>query len=218
MKTGELFDVNRSIAVGLMKRHEDPVRIIGEIGDFIASVSHMLKSHGFEEILPSVWAARGTVISHTASITGPCIIDEGAQVRHCAFIRGVVIVGKGCVVGNSTELKNCILMDASQVPHYNYVGDSIIGYKAHMGAGAITSNVKSDKSDVCIIVDGERVCTNRRKLGALVGDRVEIGCGSVLCPGTVIGRGSTVYPLTLVRGTVPAGVIYKHDGTVTVKE
>ena len=165
---------------------------------------------------PQVWVHRTAVIAPTAYLGAPCIIGAGTQVRHCAFIRGAALVGENCVVGNSTELKNVILFDNVQVPHYNYVGDSILGYRAHMGAGAVTSNVKSDRSPVTVHADPP-IPTGIKKVGAMLGDRVEIGCNSVLNPGTVIGRDSQVYPTSCVRGVVPANSIYKNDGTVTAK-
>ena len=171
----------------------------------------------FEKRGEDVWIAKSATVFESAYIAGPCIIDEEAEVRHCAFIRGSVIVGKGSVVGNSTEMKNSIIFDNVQVPHYNYVGDSILGYRSHMGAGSITSNVKSDKTLVKVSVDGNRVETGLKKFGAMLGDFVEVGCGSVLNPGTVIGKNSNIYPLSSVRGTVPANSIYKSKGEVVDK-
>jgi NDP-sugar pyrophosphorylase family protein len=166
----------------------------------------------------NVWIAKSAKVAPTACINPPCIIDENAEIRHCAFIRGSAIVGKGAVVGNSTEVKNAILFDGVQIPHFNYCGDSILGYKAHMAAGVITSNVKSDKTNVSIRTDEGRIETGLRKLGALVGDFVEIGCNTVLNPGTVIGRNTTVYPLSRVRGFIPGGHIYKSETEIVLKK
>jgi len=161
-----------------------------------------------------IWIARDAAVSPTASITGPCIIDHGAEIRHCAFIRGSVIVGRGCVAGNSTEIKNSILFDGAQAPHFNYVGDSIMGFRSHMGAGVITSNLRSDRKNVI----SQGVATGMRKLGAMIGDRAEIGCGAVLCPGSIVGRDSIVYPCCAVRGSVPDGHIYKSHGITAFRE
>jgi NDP-sugar pyrophosphorylase family protein len=171
----------------------------------------------FARIGEDVWIAKSATIAPTVSITGPCIIDENAEIRHCAFIRGSVIVGQGTIVGNSTELKNVILFNTVQVPHYNYVGDSILGYKSHMGAGSITSNVKSDKTLIAIKAAGQVIETGLKKFGAMIGDNVEIGCSSVLNPGTVVGRGTIIYPLSAVRGFVPANKIYKKAGEIVDK-
>jgi NDP-sugar pyrophosphorylase family protein len=189
-----------------------------EIGDFIVKLGNALPGDRYGDRGGNVWVAKSATVAPTALLTGPCIIGENAEVRHCAFIRGNALVGEGAVVGNSTELKNVILFNKVQVPHYNYVGDSILGFKAHMGAGSITSNVKSDKKPVVIKGNGESVETGRKKVGAFLGDNVEVGCGSVLNPGTVIGRGSNVYPLSSVRGVVPAESIYKKKGEVVAKE
>ena len=164
-----------------------------------------------------VFVAKSAKVASSASITGPCIIDEDAEIRHCAFIRGNTIVGKGAVVGNSTELKNVILFDKVQVPHYNYVGDSVLGYKSHLGAGAITSNVKSDKTNVSITLDTKKYNTNLRKFGAILGDSVEVGCGTVLNPGTVVGKNTNIYPLSMVRGYVGENSIYKSRGDIVRK-
>ena len=165
-----------------------------------------------------IYISRSASVAKSASIGGPCIICEGAEIRHCAFIRGSAIVGAGAVVGNSVELKNCILFDGVQVPHFNYVGDSVLGYKSHMGAGAVTSNVKSDKTPVSVSIDGERLPSGRKKFGAMLGDFVEVGCNSVLNPGTVIGSHSNVYPLSSVRGYVPKNSIYKSKDSIVEKQ
>ena len=164
-----------------------------------------------------VWAAKTARIAKSAYLGGPCIIGPGTEVRHGAFIRGAALVGEGCVVGNSVELKNCVLFDGAQVPHFNYVGDSVLGWKAHLGAGAVTSNVKSDKSLVVVKAAGEELPTGRKKVGAMVGDGAEVGCNSVLCPGSVLGRGAQVYPTSCVRGYVPENHIYKAAGNIVAR-
>ena len=214
IETSSLFDLSRSIAGGAVGAHIYPWEFLGEIGGFIKS---WRPEEGYEPAGEYVWIHKTAKIAPTAHISGPCIIGPDTEVRHCAFIRGNAVVGAGCVVGNSVELKNCVLFDGVQVPHYNYVGDSILGYKAHMGAGSITSNVKSDKSEVVIKGGGIAVAANRKKVGAMLGDFVEIGCNSVLNPGTVIGRASSVYPLSSVRGIVPAESIYKSKDDIVKK-
>ena len=171
----------------------------------------------FEQKGDNIWIAKSAKVAPTASLNGPLIIDEDAEVRHCAFVRGNAIVGKGAVVGNSTELKCTLLFDKVQVPHYNYVGNSVLGFKSHMGAGSITSNLKSDKSLVTVNVDGEKVETGMKKFGAILGDCVEVGCNSVMNPGTVIGKNTNVYPLSMVRGYVPEGSIYKNKNEIVSK-
>lgn len=208
-KISDHFDLEKTIASRLFEGFESPWQILGNISSFILSLGERLPEEEYEKRGENIWIARDAFIYPSAYITGPCIIDHGASVRHCAFIRGNVIVGKNCVVGNSTELKNCVLFDGVEVPHYNYVGDSVLGYKAHLGAGAITSNVKSDRQPV-VIKDGlDMIETKRKKVGAMIGDYVEVGCGSVLNPGTCIGRGSRIYPLTSLRGCIPANSIVK---------
>lgn len=194
-----------------------PWEALSGLSEYIRALGAALSPETYEKRGEDVWVARSAKVAPTAYVAGPAIICEGAEVRHCAFIRGSAIVGAGAVVGNSTELKNCILFDGVQVPHYNYVGDSILGYKAHMGAGSITSNVKSDKSLVTIAIDGERLETKCKKLGAMLGDGVEVGCNSVLNPGTVVGKNSNIYPLSSVRGFVPADSIYKSRNDVVIK-
>ena len=217
-RTKDLYVSNDSIAYGYISSFEYPWEALSGIGDEIVRIGNELPTNRFELVGDCVWIAKSAKVAPSASISGPCIIDENAEVRHCAFIRGKTIVGKGTVVGNSTELKNCILFDDVQVPHYNYVGDSILGYKSHLGAGAITSNVKSDKSPVVIKNGEERMDTGLKKCGAFLGDLVEIGCGSVLNPGTVIGKSSSVYPLSFVRGVIPPHSIYKHSGEVVERK
>ena len=194
-----------------------PWEALSGIGEMICEMGNNLLLEEFDHPRENVWIAKSAKVAPTAWIDGPCIIDQNAEIRHCAFIRGSALIGKGAVVGNSAELKNCILFDGVQVPHYNYVGDSILGYRAHMGAGAITSNVKSDKSLVTIRNGRERAETGLKKCGAILGDYVEIGCNSVLNPGTVIGKQSQVYPLSSVRGVIPARHIYKSAQDIVQK-
>lgn len=209
-----LFDLDKTIASALFSQISYPWEALGEIGSFIISLGKTLSPDKFIMRGENIWISKSADVAPSASITGPCIIDAETEVRHCAFIRGNVIVGKGCVVGNSAEIKNSVLFDGVQVPHYNYVGDSILGYKSHMGAGSITSNVKSDKTLVVIKNGGESIPTGRKKVGAMLGDFVEIGCNSVLNPGTVIGKRSSVYPVSCVRGVVPEDCIYKNGGEI----
>lgn len=212
-----LYSLENTIAADLFEGVKYPFEVLPKIGCFIKEFSKNLDMNIFEEKGEGIFIAKSAKVAPTASITGPCIIDENAEVRHCAFIRGNAIVGKNSVVGNSTELKNVVLFDNVQVPHYNYVGDSVLGYRSHMGAGSITSNVKSDKTLVCVKVDGKVIETGLKKFGAMIGDNVEVGCGSVLNPGTVIGRNSNVYPLSSVRGYVNANSIYKRAGEIAEK-
>ena len=212
IRTSELFgDENSSIAYDFIKSFECPWQALPRIREYILSLGKKLSKEEYDEVEPEVWVAKGARVEKSALICAPAIICDGAQIRHCAYIRGDVIVGKGAVVGNSTELKNCILFDGVQVPHYNYVGDSILGRYAHMGAGSIISNVRSDKKNVRVL---GKTDTGLRKFGAIVGDNVEIGCGAVLNPGTIVCRGARVYPLALVRGCVPQNHIYKREGDV----
>ncbi len=213
-KVKNLYTLQETIASALLEGKEYPWEALTEIKDFILELGKSLPEDRFEKRGENIWVAKSAEVFPSAYIGGPAIIDEEAQVRHCAFIRGSAIVGKGAVVGNSTELKNVILFNKVQVPHYNYVGDSILGYKAHMGAGSITSNVKSDKSLVAVKDGEESMGTGLKKFGAMLGDCVEIGCNSVLNPGTVIGRGASVYPTSSVRGYVPENGIYKHEGEI----
>jgi NDP-sugar pyrophosphorylase family protein len=213
----ELYDLNETIAAKLFEGATYPWELLPKIGAFIVEFGNTLSSDKFEKRGENIWIAKSATIAPTACINGPCIIDEEAEVRHCAFIRGNAIVGKGAVVGNSTELKNVILFNKVQVPHYNYVGDSILGFKSHMGAGSITSNVKSDKTLVTVKSAYGNIETGLKKMGAMLGDNVEVGCNSVLNPGTVIGRNSNVYPTSMVRGYVDAGSIYKTQGEISKK-
>lgn len=210
-------EADKSIAYPYLAAFTYPWEALSAIGSMIEEIAGSLPHDEFEEIAPSVFVAKSARIAKTACIDGPCIICENAEVRHGAFIRGKAIVGRGAVVGNSTELKNCILFDGVQVPHFNYVGDSILGYRAHLGAGAVTSNVKSDKSYVAVRCLGRCVETGCRKFGAMLGDYVEVGCNSVLNPGTVIGRYSNVYPLSSVRGYVPPESIFKSNFNIVKK-
>lgn len=208
------YDLTKTIAGKLLEEADYPWEVLGKIGDFIMELGERLSKEEFELTGNHVWVSKYAKITPTAYINGPAIICKDAEIRHGAFIRGNAIIGEGAVVGNSTELKNVILFDQVQVPHYNYVGDSILGYKAHMGAGSITSNVKSDKTLVTIGCCGEKIKTGLKKVGAMLGDHVEVGCNSVLNPGTVVGRGAQIYPLSMVRGFVPEGSIYKRQGEV----
>lgn len=213
----ELFDLKETMAAEIFEGCTYPWEVLSKIGSFIIELGNTLSEEEYEKRGDNIWVAKDAKVFPSAYINGPCIIGKGAEVRHCAFIRGNAIVGEGAVVGNSTELKNVILFNKVQVPHYNYVGDSILGYKAHMGAGSITSNVKSDKKLITIKGPDGNVDTGIKKIGAFLGDNVEVGCGSVLNPGTIVGRGSNVYPLSSVRGCVPANSIYKKQCEVVEK-
>lgn len=212
-----LYDYSKTIAKPLLESVEFPWEALPKIKDFIIEIGKTLDPDVYEQRGENIWVAKSAKIFPSAYLGGPLIICEDAEVRHCAFIRGSAIVGKGAVVGNSTELKNSILFDGVQVPHYNYIGDSILGYKSHTGAGTITSNLKSDKSLVTVMCDGEKVNTNVKKFGAMLGDFVEVGCNSVLNPGSVVGRNTNVYPLSFVRGYVEENSIYKRLGEVVQK-
>lgn len=219
-KIKNLFSLENTIAAPLLKKYTYPWEVLPDISDFIIELGNTLSEKEYDMPEENVWISKTVNIAKTAYIKGPVIICENAEIRHCAFIRGNAIIGKNTVVGNSTELKNVILFDNVQVPHYNYVGDSILGYKAHMGAGSLTSNVKSDKKNVVIKnnVTGEAIETNRKKVGAMLGDFVEIGCGSVLNPGSVIGKNTNIYPLSSVRGVVPENSIFKDSNNVIIKK
>lgn len=217
LKTTNLLTLDKTIAKDLFANEDNPWDILPKISQFILELGKLLDLGKFDRIANNIWVAKSAKISQTACLNGPLIVDEDAEIRHCAYIRGRVIIGKGVVVGNSTEVKNSILFDGVQVPHYNYVGDSILGYKAHMGAGSITSNVKSDKSLVKISYNGKKIDTGLKKFGAVLGDYVEVGCNTILNPGTIIGKNSTIYPLCSVRGIVPEDCIYKSN-SVCVKK
>lgn len=216
-KIGNLYDLEQTIAKEYLEQFTYPWEALKGISDFIKKIGPTLDADKFEQRGEDIWVAKSAVVAPTACLNGPLIIDEEAEIRHCAFVRGSAIVGKGSVVGNSTELKNVILFNSVQVPHYNYVGDSILGYKSHMGAGSITSNVKSDKTLVIVKEKEEQIETGLKKFGAMLGDYVEVGCNSVLNPGTVIGRNSNVYPTSCVRGVVPANSIYKSRTEIVEK-
>ena len=218
LKTASLLSLERTIAKELFAKEDKPWNVLPKISQFILELGKQLDLEKFDKLADDIWVAKSAKISKTACLNGALIVDEDAEIRHCAYIRGSAIVGKGAVVGNSTEVKNSILFDEVQVPHYNYVGDSILGYKAHMGAGSITSNIKSDKSLVKISCDGEKIDTGLRKFGAILGDCVEIGCNAVLNPGTIIGKNSNVYPLCSVRGVVPENSIYKSNAIIVEKK
>lgn len=218
IEINDLFDLSKTIAAGLFEGKVYPWEALGEIEAFIRELGPRLDPALFEKKGEDIWVAKDAKVAQSAHLSGPLIIDSGAEVRHCAFIRGSAVVGKGAVVGNSTELKNTVLFDGVQVPHYNYVGDSILGYKAHFGAGVITSNVKGDKSQVVVKAAGELYPTHRRKVGALAGDFAEVGCNTVLNPGTIIGRRGRIYPLCSVRGYVPEGQLLKSDGSFVLQE
>lgn len=217
-KICNLYDLEQTMAKELFEGLTYPWEALAQISDFIKKVGPTLDPEKFEQRGENIWVAKSAKVAPTAFLNGPLIIDEDAEIRHCAFIRGSAIVGKGSVVGNSTELKNVVIFNSVQVPHYNYVGDSILGYKSHMGAGSITSNVKSDKTLVVVKDGNKKVETGLKKFGAMLGDYVEVGCNSVLNPGTVIGRWSNIYPLSSVRGVVPANSIYKNRNEVVEKE
>ena len=216
-KISNLYTVEETIAADLFEGAVYPWELLPKISGFILELGEKLPVDRFTRVKENVWVANTAKVAPTACINGPAIIDEDAEIRHCAFIRGNAIVGKGAVVGNSTELKNVILFNKVQVPHYNYVGDSILGFKSHMGAGSITSNVKSDKTLVVVRDGKEQIETGMKKFGAMLGDNVEVGCNSVLNPGTVIGRNTNVYPASMVRGCIPEGSIYKKRGEVVEK-
>ena len=214
----EMYDLKETIAAELFEGVTYPWEVLPKIHDFIIALGEKLPEDVYEKRGENIWVAKNAKVAPTACLNGPLIIDEEAEVRHCAFVRGNAIVGKGAVVGNSTELKNVVLFNKVQVPHYNYVGDSVLGFKAHMGAGSITSNVKSDKTLVVVKGQNINIETGLKKMGAMLGDRVEVGCNSVLNPGTVIGRDSNVYPTSCVRGVVPANSIFKAQDNIVLKK
>lgn len=217
MTVTELLDLSKTIAAPLFAGKTYPWEALAEIKDFILALGPTLPKDEYDQVGEDVWIAKDATVFASAYIAGPCIIDHGAELRHCAFVRGSAIVGKHAVVGNSCELKNVVLFDNVQTPHFNYVGDSILGHKAHMGAGSITSNVKSDKTLVVLKNGAEHIETGRKKFGAILGDYVEVGCNSVLNPGTVVGRHSNIYPVSCVRGVIPESSILKSTGEVVRK-
>lgn len=214
----ELYDLKETIAAKLFEDVTYPWEALPKIHDFILALGESLPQELFEKRGEDIWIAKSAKVAPTACLNGPLIVDEEAEIRHCAFVRGNAVVGKNAVVGNSTELKNVVLFNKVQVPHYNYVGDSILGFRAHMGAGSITSNVKSDKTLVTVKGEDIRIETGLKKFGAMLGDNVEVGCNSVLNPGTVVGRGSNIYPTSSVRGVIPANSIYKCRTEIALKE
>lgn len=214
----DLYDLSHTMASDYLKNFTYPWEALKGISAMIISLGQTLSADEYDQPAPNVWVHKTAVVAPTAFLGAPCIIGAETEVRHCAFVRGSALVGAGCVVGNSVELKNVILFDKVQVPHYNYVGDSILGYRSHMGAGSLTSNVKSDKTLVVVRMGDEAMETGLKKMGAMLGDNVEVGCNSVLNPGTVVGRGSNIYPLSCVRGVVPANSIYKTGGVIVPKQ
>lgn len=218
IETRDLFDLTHTLAAPFLRDCRYPWQAFPQISGWIRELGAALSAEEYEQRGEDVWIARSAKVAPTAYIAGPAIIGPGTEVRHCAFIRGSALVGADCVVGNSTELKNVILFDKVQVPHYNYVGDSILGYRSHMGAGSITSNVKSDKTLVTVRSKDGILETGLKKFGAVLGDSVEVGCNSVLNPGTVVGSGSTVYPLSMVRGVIPPNSIYKCAGEIAERK
>ncbi len=217
LHTTDLYDLSHSLAGAYLSGFDYPWQALSGIKDLILTLGPSL-GEGYTEVSPRVWVHNTAIVAPTAFLGAPCIIGPGTEVRHCAFVRGSALVGEGCVVGNSVELKNVILFDSVQVPHYNYVGDSILGYKSHMGAGSLTSNVKSDKTLVVVKNGAEQIPTGLKKFGAMLGDFVEVGCNSVLNPGTVVGRNSNIYPTSCVRGVVPEGSIWKTGGVIVEKK
>ena len=216
-QTAVLYDLTHTRAAELLRKYPYPWQILDELKDALYAMGAALPETEFDQPQPGVWIAKDAVVAKSAFLAPPCIIDHGAQIRHCAFLRGGVLIGKNSVVGNSTEVKNAVVFDNVQIPHFNYVGDSVLGYRSHLGAGAVTSNVKSDKTPVTILADGTKYPTGRKKFGAMVGDGTEVGCNSVLCPGTVIGKNATVYPLSRVRGYLPANSIFKDPEHIVPK-
>lgn len=217
MKTQELFDITHSITANLLEKHEYPWDALSHIADMIRMIGPSLPEMNYRHMGKDIWIHKSVHMPPTATIAGPLIICQETTVRPGAFLRGNVVIGAGCVIGNSTEIKNSILFDRVQVPHYNYIGDSILGYKSHMGAGSLTSNVKSDKTLVKVHAEDGDIETGLKKFGAMIGDHVEVGCGSVLNPGCVIGKRTNIYPLCSVRGTVNANSIYKGEGNIVEK-
>lgn len=213
--TTQLFDLQKTLAKDYLAQYAYPWQALQGLKDFILQAGERLDNAEYEEIFPQIWAHKSAKIAPTAKLNAPCIIGAETDIRHCAFIRGSALIGRNCTVGNSVEIKNAVLLDGAQVPHFNYIGDSILGYKAHLGAGAITSNIKSDKTPVTVQCENEGVQTGLKKVGAFIGDFAEVGCNCVLNPGTVIGKGSRIYPLCSVRGIVAENSIYKNNGVIT---
>ena len=217
-KIEELLDLTHTLAAPLFRGKRYPWEILPPLKEFIRELGASLSREEYDEITPGVFAHKTAKIAPTALIQGPTVIGAGTEVRHCAFIRGSALIGENCVVGNSTEVKNAVIFDNVQVPHYNYVGDSILGFRSHMGAGVVASNFRSDKGNVGVRDGNEKIETGMRKLGAILGDGVDVGCNSVLCPGSVVGRDTVIYPLSRVRGTVPEKSILKGDGSIVPRK
>ena len=217
-KIGDLLTLSHTLAAPLFEGKRFPWEILPELKDFIRKLGATLSPEEYDEVSPEVWVHKTARVAPSALIAGPTVIGAGTEVRHCAFIRGSALVGEGCVVGNSTEIKNAVIFDGVQIPHYNYVGDSILGFRSHMGAGVVASNFRSDKGNVSVHDGDETIETGLRKLGAILGDGVDVGCNSVLCPGSVVGRDCIVYPLSRVRGYLPERSIYKGDGVVVPRK
>ena len=218
MKTADLFDLSQTLAKPLLEKYVYPWQALGELCAFIKRLGESLPKGEYERVGDDIWAAKDAVIAPSASVTGPAVIGHSAEIRHCAYVRGGVIIGDFAVAGNSTELKNCVLFNRAQAPHYNYIGDSILGFASHMGAAALTSNLKGDKTNIAIRFGGETYETGMRKLGAIIGDGAEIGCSAVLNPGTIIGKNTQVYPLCNVRGVIPPNGILKNSGEFVPKK
>ena len=217
-KIGDLLTLSHTLAAPLFEGKRYPWEILPELKDFIRKLGATLSPEEYDEVSPEVWVHKTARVAPSALIAGPTVIGAGTEVRHCAFIRGSALVGEGCVVGNSTEIKNAVIFDGVQIPHYNYVGDSILGFRSHMGAGVVASNFRSDKGHVNVHDGDETIATGLRKLGAILGDGSDVGCNSVLCPGSVVGRDCIVYPLSRVRGYLPERSIYKGDGVVVPRK
>ena len=216
-KISELFDMSKTSAAKLFESCTYPWEVLPLISEFITKLGHELPEDEYDKLRANVWISKSAKVAPSAYIAGPCIIEAGAEIRYCAYIRGSALIGKDAVVGNSCEIKNSILFSRVQVPHFNYVGDSVLGFAAHMGAGAVTSNVKSDKSLVTVNTTDEKIKTGLKKCGAMLGDFVEVGCNSVLCPGSVVGKNSVIYPLSMVRGVIPENSIFKDTGNIVAK-
>ena len=214
VKTADLFDLSHTLAAAYLRECAYPFEALSHVGEWIVTIGKALPLEEFEQREAHVWVARGAQVAPTAVILPPAIIGNGTEIRHCAYLRGNVLVGENCVIGNSCEVKNSILFDGVQVPHFNYVGDSVLGYRAHFGAGVIASNVRADKGNVVVHAPHGELQTERRKVGAAVGDLAEIGCGAVLAPGAVVGKRSIVYPLSFLRGCVPQDMIYKSNDCI----
>ena len=217
-KIDDLLTLSHTLAAPLFEGKRYPWEILPELKDFIRKLGATLSPEEYDEVSPEVWVHKTAKVAPTALIQGPTVIGAGTEVRHCAFIRGSALVGEGCVVGNSTEIKNAVIFDSVQIPHYNYVGDSILGFRSHMGAGVVASNFRSDKGNVNVHDGNETIETGLRKLGAILGDGSDVGCNSVLCPGSVVGRDCIIYPLSRVRGYLPERSIFKGDGTVVPRK